>query len=98
MPISALTDETTAVRGIVTNTSITTLLNVNGDALLTITFISIDKGQSLLDDDDDDDDDEHRDFGDEEDEYDDDEVELDEELDSTFLLRASINKINLKMN
>ena len=86
------------MRGIVTNTSITTLLNVNGDALLTITFISIDKGQSLLDDDDDDDDDEHRDFGDEEDEYDDDEVELDEELDSTFLLRASINKINLKMN
>ena len=97
MPISALTDETTAVRGIVTNTSITTLLNVNGDALLTITFISIDKGQSLLDDDDDDDDDdEHRDgFEDDEDEYDDDdEVELDEELDSTFLLRASINEMN----
>ena len=84
------------MRGIVKNTSITTLLNVNGDALLTITFISIDKGQSLLDDDDDDDDDEHRDdFEDDEDEYDDDEVELDEELDSTFLLRASIND---KMN
>ena len=97
MPISALTDETTAVRGIVTTTSITTLLNVNGDALLTITFISIDNGQSLLDDDDDDDDDaEHRDdFEDDEDEYDDDEVELDEELDSTFLLRASIiDKMN----
>jgi len=86
------------VRGIVTNTSITTLLNVNGDALLTITFISIDKGQSLLDDDDDDDDDdEHRDdFEDDDDEYDDDEVELDEELDSTFLLRASapLNEIS----
>jgi len=84
------------VRGIVTTTSITTLLYGSGVLLRIDTPVWTINGQSVPNDDDDDDDEQREERDDDVDvvEYDDDDVEEDddESLDSTLRLRLSISE------